>query len=132
MAARGAAEAATSQGPESDAQVTHVRDLVSRTSHRIPRPDKRDPHIQAHLATAEAETFRAEDRAHIDQWARAAAAWDVLGRPHDAAYCRWRGAQAAFREGQGTLAIRLLNRAKTDARHHVPLSSAIATTSAAG
>ena len=48
--------------------------------------------------------------------------------PHDAAYCRWRGAQVALATGQGTVAARLLRRAARDAREHVPLSTAIAET----
>ena len=51
-------------------------------------------------------------------------------RPHEAAYCRWRAAQAALRDGQGTVAARLLKRAAADAREHVPLSQAIAATRA--
>jgi hypothetical protein len=63
-------------------------------------------------------------------WAAAATEWDRLDRPHDSAYCRWRGAQAALAMGQGTAAHRLLRRAATDAREHVPLSQAIAETAA--
>ena len=54
--------------------------------------------------------------------------WDLIGRPHDAAYCRWRGAQVALRHGSGHVAARLLKKAATDAREHVPLSEAIAAT----
>jgi tetratricopeptide (TPR) repeat protein len=61
-------------------------------------------------------------------WAAAALEWDRLDRPHDAAYCR--GAQAALDMGQGTVARRLLKRAATDAREHVPLTRAIAETGA--
>lgn len=63
-----------------------------------------------------------------DQWVRAASSWDRVRSPHDAAYCRWRGAQVALREGRGTVAGRLLGRAATDAREHVPLSEAIVRT----
>ena len=52
--------------------------------------------------------------------------WDKLGRPHDAAYCRWRRRQAAIADGQRTIAERLLRRAARDAREHVPLAAAIA------
>ena len=78
----------------------------------------------------EAELARLEDTGSVDQWARAATGWDRLTRPHDAAYCRWRAAQVALREGQGTVAARLLKRAATAAREHVPLSHAIAATTA--
>ena len=67
-----------------------------------------------------------------DQWVRLAGTWEGFRSPHDAAYCRWRAAQAAFRDGQGTVAARLLNRAATDAREHVPLSEAIAATARVG
>ena len=42
--------------------------------------------------------------------------------PPRAAYCRWRAARAALREGRGTLAHRLLTRAAGEATQHVPLS----------
>ncbi|WP_167880295.1 ATP-binding protein [Nocardioides guangzhouensis] len=75
-----------------------------------------------------AELARLTQDATVEQWTRAAAAWDRLHRPHDAAYCRWRGAQVALREGRATLGGRLLRRAATDAREHVPLSRAIEAT----
>ena len=62
----------------------------------------------------------------VDSWLMAARDWDQLDRPHDSAYCRWRAAQVALREGRGTLAVRLLRKAAVDAREHVPLSEAIA------
>ncbi|HYH72684.1 MAG TPA: ATP-binding protein [Nocardioides sp.] len=82
-----------------------------------------------HVWDAElARTGRVDSSA---QWVRAASSWAALRSPHDAAYCRWRAAQCALREGQGTVAARLLKRAAADAREHVPLSRAIATTSGA-
>jgi tetratricopeptide (TPR) repeat protein len=78
-----------------------------------------------------AELARVEQRDDMNAWTRVAAAWDGLRRPHDAAYCRWRAAQVAVRDGQGTVAARLLTKAATDAREHVPLSEAIATTRSA-
>jgi len=70
------------------------------------------------------------DRPSTELWAEAARRWDGLHRPHDAAYCRWRGAQSALGIGHGTIALRLLRRAARDAREHVPLSEAIARTAA--
>ena len=78
----------------------------------------------------DAELHRVEGRSDPASWAAAATEWDGLGRPNDAAYCRWRGAQAAMAAGQGTVARRLLKRAATDAREHVPLTRAIAETGA--
>lgn len=79
-------------------------------------------------ATWDVELVRARGADTVDQWSRAATAWGHLGRPHAAAYCRWRAAQVALREGQGVIAARLLRRAAVDAREHVPLSRAIAET----
>lgn len=81
-------------------------------------------------ATWRAERARAAGTAAVAAWVEAAAAWDGLGRPHDAAYARWRGAQVALREGQATAATRLLRRATREAREHVPLSAAIDRTAA--
>ena len=72
-----------------------------------------------------AELARITQSDTVSAWADAATTWDQLDRPHDAAYCRWRGAQAALRQDQGTLGRRLLRRAATDARTHIPLRLAI-------
>ena len=40
--------------------------------------------------TWDAELDRARGVDTVDQWSRAATAWGHLGRPHAAAYCRWR------------------------------------------
>ncbi len=78
------------------------------------------------------EVAALEDTETVDGWVVAASGWDRHTRPHEAAYCRWRGARVALREGRGTLAHRLLVRAAADARQHVPLSRAIAATTADG
>jgi tetratricopeptide (TPR) repeat protein len=78
----------------------------------------------------DAELARLDGVDTPEAWSRAAASWDGLHSPHDAAYCRWRAAQCALREGRGTVAARLLKRAAADAREHVPLSRAIAGTAA--
>ena len=76
----------------------------------------------------EAQLHRIDLRDSVEQWVAAAGAWDILHAPHDAAYCRWRAALVALRGDQGSLATRLLRRAATDARQHVPLSEAIEAT----
>ena len=82
----------------------------------------------AHAASWAAESARLVGRPTVELWAEVARHWDRLGRPHDAAYCRWRGAQVALSFGQGTLAMRMLRRAAREAREHVPLTAAIAGT----
>ena len=73
----------------------------------------------------QAELARLSGTATIESWITAATEWDKLTRPHDSAYCRWRAAQVALRDGQGTVAARILKRATSDARTHVPLSAEI-------
>ncbi|WP_107771263.1 ATP-binding protein [Nocardioides sediminis] len=73
----------------------------------------------------EAEVARASGRDTVEHWTRAAMEWDRLERPHESAYCRWRAAQGAQRDGRAALATRLLRHAATDATEHVPLLRAI-------
>jgi tetratricopeptide (TPR) repeat protein len=75
-----------------------------------------------------AELSRIDGTESVAGWASAAAEWDRIRRPHDAAYCRWRAAEVALRHGEGTTADRLLKRAATGARTHLPLAQAIAAT----
>jgi tetratricopeptide (TPR) repeat protein len=91
-------------------------------------PGVPDVATTAHALLWEAELSRMEDRATVDAWARAASEWDLLGRPHQSGYCRWRGAQVALHEGRGSVASRLAVRARADARQHVPLAGAAAAT----
>ena len=127
-AARIAAELADT--PRGDPGLLDVlQDLHARAGDEL-RPGTADPHLRAHASTLEAELARLGHQETTEHWVRAASAWDRLARPHDAAYCRWRAAQLALREGQGTAAARLLKRAAIDAREHVPLSRAIAKTAA--
>ncbi len=84
-----------------------------------------------HAAWA-AETARLSGAPSLDLCAAAAARFDRIGRPHDAAYHRWRGAELALATGQATLATRLLRRAERDAHEHVPLVTAIRATVRAG
>jgi hypothetical protein len=87
-----------------------------------------DAAVEAWSRLWEAELARVEDHATVEVWVGAAAAWDDLKRPHDAAYCRWRAAQVAVRDGRATAATRLAHRAAADARQHVPLAEAVAAT----
>ena len=89
-----------------------------------------DAFVDAHRVAARSELARHDGVGTAAQWAQAAGCWDALHRPHDAAYARWRAARCALREGQGTVAARLLKKAAADAREHVPLTQAIAHTAA--
>lgn len=125
-AARAVAEETLLLDRTTSERLSAVRDIVSRTSLRIRRSDRRDRHIRAHLATARQELARVTREDNLAGWAEAATLWKSLNRPHDAAYCRWRGAQAAQSDRQGAVAARLLDRAAADATEHVPLLRAIA------
>jgi len=73
----------------------------------------------------QAELARLHGDATVHLWTEAAGEWGVVGRPHEAAFCHWRAAELAGRDGLGTSAARLLRRAHAQARHHVPLLAAI-------
>jgi DNA-binding CsgD family transcriptional regulator/tetratricopeptide (TPR) repeat protein/nucleoside-triphosphatase THEP1 len=57
--------------------------------------DGRPSRFRALLAMSEAEESRLH-RSDADLWDRAALRWDVAAEPHNAAYCRWREAEAAL------------------------------------
>jgi tetratricopeptide (TPR) repeat protein len=125
LAARAAADLAEAEGLDPTLRSHSAQQLIGLRSHSVHDPLAHDP---AHRATWDAELARLGGTATVDHWVRAGAAWDGLGRPHDAAYCRWRAAQVALATGQGSVAGRLLKRAARDAREHFPLASVIAET----
>jgi hypothetical protein len=106
-----------------------LRDLAQRSG-LLDGRHRGDAYLTAHQVTFVAEAARGAGRGHSERWTGAAARWDMLQRPHDAAYCRWRAAQCAVAEGRGTLAARLLRHAASDASDHIPLTRAIAATAA--
>ncbi|KRF34219.1 hypothetical protein ASG94_15975 [Nocardioides sp. Soil805] len=120
---------AAARAATEDEHGRHLRDLAQR-SDLLGERHRDDPYLVAHSLTIEAEAERVAGRGRSERWAESAACWELLQRPHDAAYCRWRAAQCAAAEGRGTLAARLLKRATAEARDHVPLVEAIASTSA--
>ncbi|WP_344042268.1 hypothetical protein [Nocardioides panacihumi] len=131
LTARAAADLAEREGASAAERRTHLRDLMLRRR-RGPedlfatgRAD--DPALGA---AWKAETARLAGEPSIPLWVAAAAEWDKLDRPCDAAYSRWRGAQAALEAGQGTVAQRMLRHAARQAREHVPLTTAIIETEA--
>ena len=117
-----AARAAGDRGREKVAAREHLLALLAsaRTDPFMQGRVPADGH--AHGLTWTAELARLDGIQTVEHWVPAAAEWDRLTRPHEAAYCRWRAAQAALRDGQGTVAARLLKRAASDAREHVPLA----------
>jgi DNA-binding CsgD family transcriptional regulator/tetratricopeptide (TPR) repeat protein len=61
-------------------------------------PQARYPPVAAHLQAAQAERFRLEGRSDPERWRAAAAAWERLEHPYDAAYARFRQAEALLAE----------------------------------
>jgi DNA-binding CsgD family transcriptional regulator len=61
-------------------------------------PQTRYPPVAAQLQTAQAERSRLEGRSDPERWRAAAAAWERLEHPYDAAYARFRQAEALLAE----------------------------------
>jgi tetratricopeptide (TPR) repeat protein len=125
LAGRAAADASRRPGSRSVRRLEHVgelRDLVQRAvaDPWVDQPGER--------AGWQAEGARAHGNATTEQWSAAAFAWDRRGRPHDAAYSRWRAARVALDHGHREVATKMLTRAAHDAVGHVPLSAAIRAT----
>lgn len=134
LLARARADLVESSGPGAARRRSAARKLRDLASEGAVDPfasDRFHIAVPALKATWEAELARVEATGSVQTWVRAAAAWDDVARPHDAAYCRWRAAQCALVQGQGSIAARLLKRASTDAHQHVPLREAIAATARA-
>jgi DNA-binding NarL/FixJ family response regulator len=84
------------------------------------------PTAFADYASWQAEWSRARAQPDPAQWRQAAEAWDVLTRPHRAAYARWRRAEALLARPHGrTEATEALRNAARQGIQHVPLSDAI-------
>jgi DNA-binding CsgD family transcriptional regulator len=64
-----------------------------------PTPQARYVPVAGHLRQAQAERSRLEGRSDPDRWHAAAAAWERLECPFDAAYARFREAEALLADG---------------------------------
>jgi DNA-binding CsgD family transcriptional regulator/tetratricopeptide (TPR) repeat protein len=67
--------------------VTTARQLLAQIGTNLPEAN-------AQAAACEAEFTRLELRSDPQQWAAVVANWDALSRPYEAAYARWRQAEA--------------------------------------
>jgi hypothetical protein len=129
--ARTAADLTCVGDARSAAQLHH--DLHALHAHCLADPFSGDAVGVEHgaaRATWDAELARLTSTETVEHWVQAATGWHRLGRPHEATYCRWRGAEVALRVGQAMLANRMLKRAARDAGEHVPLHRAVAQTAA--
>ena len=121
LAARAAADVAQADPARRLALTDRLATWQRQWSFDPLSPDATHAAAPATRSTWRAELARLAGTARVTHWTGAAEQWDLVGRPHDAAYCRWRAAEIALREGHGTLAARLLRRAHAQARGHVPL-----------
>ena len=131
LAARAAADLA--EEPRAGVARDRHRSALRRLRERAPESLFRSTRRADERATAEswrAETARLSGATSIPLWTGAAGEWDKIDRPHDAAYCRWRGARDALTMGEGRIAQRMLRRAAQQAGEHVPLATAISETAA--
>lgn len=133
LAARAAADLASAPTAEVRLRTTLLRELDDLAASTAGDPFA-TPNVNANRpalrATWDAEIGRLSGTPSLELWAAAAAAWDKIVRPHDSAYCRWRGAQVALATGRASAAPKLLRRAERDAREHMPLLDRIRATTA--
>lgn len=100
LAARSAADLAEAD-PRTRTDLLHqLHDLGTRMGDDAFGPARMPAERAACAATWAAELGRLSGNQTVDAWATAAAGWDQLPRPHDSAYCRWRGAEVAMTIGR--------------------------------
>jgi len=97
-AERAAARRAPEEVAESRRQAAPVLVELDRLA-AAPTPQARYPFVIAHLQLARAEQTRLEGRSDPEGWRAAAAAWERLEYPFDAAYARFREAEALLAGG---------------------------------
>lgn len=131
LAARAAADLAADDQSQAAAAAAELSELAAR-ARLSTGPEQGWAIADALRRTWSAELARLESNDSPRHWLEAASEFDRLDRHHDAAYCRWRAAEAALRHGQGTASSRLLTMAARDARGHEPLLAAIEQSSTTG
>ncbi len=95
--ARAAAELASrtvGDPPAHSKQIERAEALLERLNQRMAALARVPPLVSASRAACAAEGARIERPADSDLWADAQRQWDALGNRYDAAYARWRRAEA--------------------------------------
>jgi DNA-binding CsgD family transcriptional regulator/tetratricopeptide (TPR) repeat protein len=77
---------------EVTARAAALRDRFAALAERATTPS-----AKAWVATSVAETSRIDGQTDLESWARAVAAWDAVPDPAEAAYARYRNAEAELR-----------------------------------
>ena len=125
LAARAAADVAEADPTRRAALATRLAGWQQQWSADPLAPEAAHAAAPATRSTWRAELARLHGLSRLEHWVGAAEQWDLVGRPHEAAYARWRAAEVALRDGHPQLARRLLRRSHAQARGHVPLVAAI-------
>jgi DNA-binding CsgD family transcriptional regulator len=97
-AERAAARQATEEVAEIQQRAAPILVAVDRLA-RAPTPQARYPLVTGHLLLAQAERSRLEGRSDPERWQTAVAAWERLEYPFEAAYARFRLAEALLAGG---------------------------------
>lgn len=108
------------------AEARRRADGLRRFADRTPADPFDLPETDGQWATWRAESARCRAERADRLWEAAAARWDAIGRPHRAAYARWRQAEQLLDAGRRTPATAVLQQAWRQAGEHVPLRRAIA------
>jgi DNA-binding CsgD family transcriptional regulator/tetratricopeptide (TPR) repeat protein len=102
LEAERAERAAARQAPEEVAEAQRRAIPILAALDRLATaraPQARYPPVAAHVRVAQAERSRLEGRSDPGRWEAAAAAWERLEHPYDAAYARFRQAEALLAAG---------------------------------
>jgi hypothetical protein len=102
LAADRAERAAARWAPEEVAQAEQQAPPVVAELDRLaatPRPQARYPIVVCHLLLAQAEQSRVQGHSDPVRWQAAVDAWERLERPFEAAYARYRLAEALLGSG---------------------------------
>ena len=86
-----------------DEGVRHRRaqadDLIAQARRSAAEASNITPNVQGWLALAEAEYARTMGKTPASMWSQTAETWERIDRPPEAAYCRWRQAEALLAAG---------------------------------
>jgi DNA-binding CsgD family transcriptional regulator/tetratricopeptide (TPR) repeat protein len=103
LEAERAEQAAARQAPEEVAEAQRRATPILAALDRLATartPQTHYPPVAAHVQAAQAERSRLERRSDPGRWRAAAAAWERLEHPYDAAYARFREAEALLAGGE--------------------------------
>jgi DNA-binding CsgD family transcriptional regulator len=96
-AERAAARQAANEVNEARQRATPILQALNRLA-AATAPQAHYPIVTGHLLLARAEESRLQGRSDPERWRAAAAAWERLGRPFEAAYACFRQAEALLAE----------------------------------